>query len=55
MGNEKIPMVQGVAVAEPNSAVKVIAPADLPEGYQFMAEANGQELMVQVVSPLIIP
>mmetsp|Transcript_12757 Transcript_12757/g.18758 ORF Transcript_12757/g.18758 Transcript_12757/m.18758 type:complete len:264 (-) Transcript_12757:204-995(-) len=47
MGKEEIPMVQGTPV--PQQTIPVIAPSDLPQGYQFMAETtNGQQYLVQV-------
>jgi hypothetical protein len=36
--------------ATPVQMVQVTAPADLAEGYQFEAQANGQRFLVTVVS-----
>jgi hypothetical protein len=46
--SENIPVVTGTPVVQ--QLIEVTAPADLPEGFEFQAEANGQLYMVMVVS-----
>ena len=46
--SENIPVVTGTPVVE--QLIEVTAPADLPEGFKFQAEANRQLYMVIVVS-----
>ena len=54
LDNDESPVVEAVAVPmvamPPKPLVEVVAPADLPAGYQLSVDVNGKVMVIAVVS-----